>query len=311
MAEPTIGRDVDERAKAILATRLAVTGQPADSYSEAEYAEALTEAQAAIDAERSSDESAEGAGADAVRAAILATGLATAPEADAPTRLLARAHELIREQGYKNGEWGDVELQSALRVAVAFLEPEAFVAAAEAVGLELPAPDTLSPLDAAVSSVFASDKTGGAQFLLKVRALQEGGTRESPIYASARMRQEAARGARQGAQPDRETLTEHVATENILRALGRVDKRGRLDYTADEYVEALQEARGGPRTLFAFDSPVGDPKVPLNPPKPVADLALHQAAMDILLKAGVTGIVEQARYEEAVQEARRRLGLEA
>jgi hypothetical protein len=194
---------------------------------------------------------------------------------------------------------------------VAFLEPDAFVAAAEAVGLELPAPDTLSPLDAAVSSVFASDKTGGAQFLLKVRALQEGGTRESPIYASARMRQEAAqaaRDARQGLRPDREGLTEHVATENILRALGRVDKRGKLDYTADEYVEALQEARGGPRTLFAFDSPVSDPKVPLNPPKPVADLALHQTAMDILLKAGVTGIVDQARYEEAVQEARRRLG---
>jgi hypothetical protein len=32
MAEPITGRDVDERAKAILATRLAATGQPADSY---------------------------------------------------------------------------------------------------------------------------------------------------------------------------------------------------------------------------------------------------------------------------------------
>jgi hypothetical protein len=85
-----------------------------------------------------------------------------------------------------------------------------------------------------------------------VRTLQEGGTPEAPIYASARMRQEAARGARTGAQPDREGLSEHVATENILRALDRVDKRGGLDYTADEYVEALQEARGGPRTLFAF-----------------------------------------------------------
>jgi hypothetical protein len=306
MAETTTGRDVDERAKAILATRLAVTGQPADSYTEAEYAEALTEAQAAIDAERSSDEAAEGAGADAVRAALLATGLATAPEADATTRLLARAHELIREQGYKNGEWGDVELQSALRVAAAFLEPEDFEAAAAAGGLELPSPDTLSALDEAVSSVFASDKTGGAQFLLKVRALQEGGTRESPIYASARMRQEAARGASRGLLVDREGLSEHFAAEEILRALGRVDKRG--DYTAPDYIEALQEARGGPRTLFAFDSPVGDPKVPLNPPKPVADLALHQEAMDILLKAGVTGIVDQARYEEAVQEARRRLG---
>ena len=303
MADPIQGRDVDERAKAILA----VTGQSAD-YSEAEYAEALTEAQAAIDAERSSDDSAEGAGSDAVRAAILATGLAAAPEADAATRLLARAHELIQEQGYKNGEWGDVELQSALRVAVAFLEPDEFAAAAEAVGLELPAPDTVSALDEAVSSVFASDKTGGAQFVLKVRTLQEGGTPESPIYASARMRQEAARSARGDLRPDRKGLSEHVATEDILRALGRVDKRGRLDYSADEYVEALQEARGGPRTLFAFDSPVGDPKVPLNPPKPVADHALHQEAMDILLKSGVTGIVDQATYEEAVQQARRRLG---
>jgi hypothetical protein len=112
MAETTTGRDVDERAKAILATRLAVSGQPADRYSESEYAEALIEAQAAIDAERSGDESAKGAGADAVRAAILATGLANAPEADTTTRLLAHAHELIREQGYRNGEWGDVELQS-------------------------------------------------------------------------------------------------------------------------------------------------------------------------------------------------------